>query len=68
MNRCCDHPPEEHESITACQEVTHYPSEDYPCLCTGFEGPDSCTRCSHPRRSHVVTRACTKCECRMQEG
>lgn len=67
MNRCCEHPADEHHRVTACQEVTHYPSEDYPCLCTGFEGGEACGVCHHPRASHVVTRVCAQCECRTQE-
>jgi hypothetical protein len=65
MDRCCPHPPDEHDLITACQEVIHYPSEDYPCLCTGWVGTgEKCEQCGHARRSHTVTRVCRQCECR----
>lgn len=72
MNPCCPHPDEEHELLAACQEVIHYPSEDYPCLCTGFEGDaDLCTHCHHARRQHTLTRVCKPksgeyCGCRRE--
>lgn len=58
MSPCCPHQPDEHEILSACQEVIHYPSEDYPCLCTGFEGDERCLRCEHPKKSHAVLRVC----------
>lgn len=57
---CCPHPDSDHIAIEACQEVIHYPSEDYPCLCTGYvpgEG-EICQVCEHRHTSHKVTRVC----------
>jgi len=65
VSTCCPHPEEEHRLLATCQEVIHYPSEDYPCLCEGFEGERAkCEECSHAREKHVVVRVCGKCECR----
>lgn len=59
MSRCCPHREDEHHVLPTCQEVIHYPSEDYPCLCHGFRGDaDLCLECDHPRRKHVITRVC----------
>jgi hypothetical protein len=64
MNACCPHPPEEHQLLATCQQVIHYPSEDYPCLCHGFDGDaDLCLACDHAKRHHVVTRVCAECSC-----
>lgn len=64
MSRCCPHEDEQHRSLATCQDVIHYPSEDYPCLCTGFEGEEKrCRKCEHARESHVVKRVCTECAC-----
>jgi len=44
-----------------CQDVIHYPSEDYPCLCVGFEtGATSgvCRNCEHKREAHTWARVC----------
>jgi hypothetical protein len=41
--------------------VIHYPSEDYPCLCTGFVAPETgedCVECQHPRGVHVDVTRC----------
>lgn len=61
MNRCCPHPDEEHDELLTCQEVIHYPSEDYPCLCEGFRGTDVCDECGHRREVHHATRVCRVC-------
>ena len=59
MSRCCPHGEEEHQVLPTCQEVIHYPSEDYPCLCHGFQGDaDLCLECDHVRSKHVITRVC----------
>lgn len=74
MNRCCAHAEEEHHVLPTCQEVIHYPSEDYPCLCTRFAGSgDRCEDCHHPRKAHVITRVCKPdsgefCDCRREVG
>jgi len=52
--------------VATCQEVIHYPSEDYPCLCPGFtagDAPNRCT-CEHAQTSHVMLRVCRECACR----
>jgi len=44
-----------------CQDVIHYPSEDYPCLCGGYESGEKsgvCRHCSHRRESHAFARVC----------
>lgn len=44
-----------------CQDVIHYPSEDYPCLCIGFENgatQGKCRNCEHERESHAWARVC----------
>ena len=42
--------------------MTHYPSEDYPCLCTGFAPADAdptvCFRCEHAADMHKTMRVC----------
>lgn len=59
MSRCCPHTEEEHQLLATCQEVIHYPSEDYPCLCVGFRGAGArCEECEHAKTAHVVTRVC----------
>ncbi|MGN6183280.1 MAG: hypothetical protein ACTHQM_06445 [Thermoanaerobaculia bacterium] len=59
MSPCCPHPDQEHQLLATCQKVIHYPSEDYPCLCTGFRGEgETCAECEHEKSSHVVTRVC----------
>jgi hypothetical protein len=38
-----------------CEEVIHYPSEDYPCLCERLVLDDSgkvCLECEHDARKH----------------
>ena len=60
MSRCCPHGEEEHQNLSSCQVVIHYPSEDYPCLCHGFLGDaDVCLECDHPRAKHTMRRVCT---------
>lgn len=72
MTRCCPHAEDEHHHLPTCQDVIHYPSEDYPCLCTHFAGEGAqCDECGHARTSHIVTRVCKPdsgehCECRRQ--
>ncbi len=74
MANCCSHPEQDHHIASTCQEVTHYPSEDYPCLCSGFAAEQSsgaCARCGHPRTSHVTARVCKPasgeyCNCRRE--
>ena len=59
MSRCCPHPEAEHQHLPTCQEVIHYPSEDYPCLCVGLEGDgETCEACGHTRGHHRVSRVC----------
>lgn len=57
---CCPHEESKHRIASNCQEVIHYPSEDYPCLCPGLERCD----CEHPPASHVTARVCDECACR----
>ena len=41
-----------------CEEVIHYPSEDYPCLCYRLQLDDSgkiCMQCGHAARKHSTT-------------
>jgi hypothetical protein len=74
MTTCCPHREHEHHVVSTCQEVTHYPSEDYPCLCSGFAGEqssDRCARCSHARTMHATARVCKPesgeyCACRRE--
>jgi len=69
MSACCPHPSDQHELHATCQQVIHYPSEDYPCLCHGFEGDaDVCLSCDHAKRQHVVTRVCKSCGCDSGKG
>lgn len=59
MSDCCAHDETEHHLLAICQEVIHYPSEDYPCLCTGLAGAgEQCSSCNHPRDSHQPQRVC----------
>jgi hypothetical protein len=61
MSACCGHREEDHHLTEVCQEVTHYPNEDYPCLCAGYEdGRQSgvCLRCEHRRDLHARARVC----------
>jgi len=61
MSACCPHSDDEHHFVRTCQHVTHYPSEDYPCLCTGFEpadDPTQCARCEHDAGMHKTVRVC----------
>ena len=40
-----------------CEEVIHYPSEDYPCLCERLVLDDSgktCRECEHDARKHTT--------------
>lgn len=70
MAACCPHPDEDHQILAMCEEVIHYPSEDYPCLCEGFTGSsETCERCQHARDRHVTVRVCRPssgefCSCR----
>ena len=70
MTGCCPHEEDEHHLLPTCQEVIHYPSEDYPCLCTHFAGDGAkCDECGHVQTSHIVMRVCKPdsgghCECR----
>lgn len=71
MSRCCPHQEQEHHLTLTCQEVIHYPSEDYPCLCTGFRGGATCEDCDHPKASHRAARVCKPasgeyCACRRE--
>lgn len=74
MTICCSHSEDEHHAISTCQEVTHYPSEDYPCLCSGFaaeQSSDRCSRCGHARAQHATARICKPamgeyCGCRRE--
>jgi hypothetical protein len=60
--RCeCGHGVGDHQENSVCQKVIHYPSEDYPCLCSGFAAPaegEDCTDCQHPRGLHVTVTRC----------
>jgi hypothetical protein len=59
MSRCCPHSEEEHQHLPTCQELIHYPDEDYSCLCGGFEGEgERCAECGHPRERHQISRVC----------
>ena len=43
-------------AATICEEVIHYPSEDYPCLCERLVLDDSgktCLECEHDVRKHT---------------
>lgn len=68
---CCPHTEAEHSTATVCNEVTHYPPEDYPCLCEGWaaaEESEVCRKCAHPRELHTARRICAPasgepCEC-----
>lgn len=67
MSACCPHPDASHHLIEVCQQVIHYPSEDYPCLCAGFAGnSERCDRCQHARGLHTKTRTCDECSCRRE--
>jgi hypothetical protein len=57
---CCEHKPEEHHVVDVCQQVIHYPSEDYPCVCTGLvvRDDDTCADCGHTVTQHTVERVC----------
>lgn len=42
-------------SEMVCEEVIHYPSEDYPCLCDRLLLDDAgkiCMECGHDARKH----------------
>lgn len=72
MSDCCPHSEPEHEVVGICEEVIHYPSEDYPCLCGAFapaEDARVCAACQHKRTSHHRARVCKPasgefCACR----
>ena len=69
MSACCPHPEAGHQLVAICQQVIHYPSEDYPCLCTGFAGAgEKCERCEHARAQHSRARVCGACSCRVVVG
>lgn len=71
---CCPHSEEEHYLATHCLDVIHYPSEDYPCLCEGFDGEgERCGECAHKRESHQRVRECKPrsgeiCTCRQEKS
>ena len=77
MSDCCPHPESAHTLDRTCEAVIHYPSEDYPCLCsTGFVPGDDvsvCRECGHTREKHVRARVCKPesgefCACRQVIG
>ena len=58
---CCGHTDKEHHLTSMCQDLIHYPSEDYPCLCIGFESGEKkgvCRNCSHRKDAHAWARVC----------
>lgn len=62
MSACqCGHDEQEHPFAYACQEVVHYPSEDYPCVCSDYnqqaDKPGVC-QCGHERAKHVLQTMC----------
>lgn len=57
----CGHPESDHATLRVCQAVIHYPSEDYPCNCSG-EAPiqeGKCSECDHRAVEHVEKRRCS---------
>lgn len=71
MTICCEHSPDEHQVVAVCQQVIHYPSEDYPCVCNGLvaEGGNVCASCGHEVAQHKRERVCRPvggefCACR----
>ena len=75
MSDPCTHSDSEHHVVNVCEEVIHYPSEDYPCMCTGFAaaGNGACAACEHPAAKHVDMRLCRPatgefCACRSVIG
>lgn len=76
MTDPCNHLPAEHRVVNLCDEMIHYPSEDYPCSCTGFRiGPSSevCGECGHAASKHINVRMCRPangdfCPCRTVIG
>ncbi len=61
MSDPCAHSDSEHRIVNECEEVIHYPSEDYPCVCTGFAaGSDAniCAHCQHAAAKHIKVRIC----------
>ncbi|HSP17318.1 MAG TPA: hypothetical protein VLV78_21420 [Thermoanaerobaculia bacterium] len=61
MTDPCSHSDSEHHVVNVCEEVIHYPSEDYPCVCTGLSAGDkksACERCGHPASKHQNVRIC----------
>jgi len=59
MRICCEHGPEEHHVVDVCQQVIHYPSEDYPCVCNRLAAQgDVCATCQHPVAQHTRERVC----------
>jgi hypothetical protein len=73
MRICCEHSADEHNVVEVCQQVIHYPSEDYPCVCNGLvvEG-EVCAACGHPVGLHVRERVCRPgsgefCSCRGEQ-
>lgn len=73
MTDPCAHSPVEHHVVNVCEEVIHYPSEDYPCSCPGYaEGlrRGMCGHCEHPESRHMTVRLCRPangefCPCRI---
>ncbi len=75
MTDPCTHSDSEHHVVNVCEEVIHYPSEDYPCFCTGFAaGEDAkCGPCGHAASKHMNVRICRPangdfCACRTVIG
>lgn len=72
MTDPCPHTEVEHHIANICEVMIHYPSEDYPCVCTGFTAGESaamCGQCGHARSKHVNVRMCRPasgdfCPCR----
>lgn len=68
----CAHSESEHHPVNVCEEIVHYPSEDYPCFCGGFRSGDTaavCGQCGHAAAKHVNLRLCRPvsgdfCPCR----
>jgi hypothetical protein len=73
MEPCCRHSDDEHSVVNICHEVIHYPSEDYPCICPGFDPDDAvetCVECNHSAAKHPTERICRPssgdfCACRV---
>lgn len=56
---CCSHSLDEHEVLGICQFVTHYPDEDYPCICDAdHSGQEVCGACDHGAEFHSKLVVC----------